>query len=70
MRPGMPVGFVLIFSVCHSVSLRSERIAPSRPQNHAIGGNLREIADESEIFGFKGTVGPQIPLGAQSLDLI
>ena len=59
VRPGMPVRFVLIFSACHGVPSGGERIAPPRPGKNAIGGQIRELTNESEVGGFKRAFGPQ-----------
>ena len=65
---GVSVGFALIFRECHNISSSGERKAAPRPQNNAIGGNLREIADIFEICDFKDAVGPQISLGTNALN--
>lgn len=38
VRSGMPVGFALIFSVCHDIPSSGERIALPRPQKDAVRG--------------------------------
>jgi len=50
VRPGMPVGFALIFWVCHVVPSSGERILLPRPQSEAVGRHIRKVADELENF--------------------
>lgn len=67
VSPGMSVGLALI-SRRHKISSSGKRKALPCPQNDAIRGDLREIANEFEIRGLKSAVGPQVSLGTNALD--
>src|SRR6267143_884442 len=56
VRSGLPVGFVLIFLVCHGVCSRGKRIPFPRPQNDAVRRNVGEFADSIEILHLGRTI--------------
>src|SRR6266581_439853 len=63
VRPGMPVGFALIFWVCHVVPSSGERILLPRPQNEAVHRHIRKVANEFSIcISLLQHSAPQFPL--------
>ena len=68
VRPGMPVGFARIFSVCHVVRLCGRWIPLPRPQNNAVRGHIRKIANKFEICRFKAAAGAQISARTNPFD--
>src|SRR5260370_12841900 len=61
VRPAMPVGFALIFWVCHVVPSSGERILLPRAQIDAIRRQLREVTNKFEILCFKRTIRTEKP---------
>jgi hypothetical protein len=68
LRPGMPFGFAMICSACHGVPSSGERIVLPRPQEDAVRGQIRELANEFEIGCFKGAIRSQVPARPQGFD--
>ena len=67
VRPGMPVGFPLIFWVCHVVPSSGERILLPRPQNEAVHRHIRKVANEFKICCFRSAIRTEKPVREGSL---